>query len=77
MIREHDQVILCCDLPEEGLKQGDVGTVVHVTKGDEAYVVEFVTLDGETVAVEILESHQVRPVGPDEMQHARALESRT
>jgi ATP-dependent exoDNAse (exonuclease V) alpha subunit len=76
MIREHDPIILCCDLPEEGLKQGDIGTVVHITKGHDAYVVEFVTPDGETVAVEILEARQVRPIGPGEMQHARALESR-
>ena len=27
-IREHDLVVLTADIPEENLKQGDVGTVV-------------------------------------------------
>jgi hypothetical protein len=76
MIHEHDQVVLCCDLPEEGLKQGDVGTVVDIPHGGEAYVVEFMTLDGETVSVVVLERQQVRPVGHGEMQHARALAGR-
>ncbi|NIR97011.1 MAG: DUF4926 domain-containing protein, partial [Gammaproteobacteria bacterium] len=30
MTREHDSVALATDLPEESLKEGDVGTVVHV-----------------------------------------------
>ncbi|HEX9843433.1 MAG TPA: DUF4926 domain-containing protein, partial [bacterium] len=62
MIREHDSVVLAADLPEESLKEGDVGTVVHIYKDGAAYEVEFMTLDGETVAIVTLEKHQVRPV---------------
>lgn len=29
-IKEHDCIVLTADLPDEGLKAGDVGTVVHI-----------------------------------------------
>ena len=45
MIKEHDRIVLTSDLPGEGLKAGDVGTVVHVHKQGEAFEVEFLTLD--------------------------------
>ena len=35
---------------------------------------EFVTLDGETVAVVSVHASQVRPVGQREIAHVRALE---
>jgi hypothetical protein len=44
MMKEHDRLVLTGDLPEEGLKAGDVGTVVHVHRGGEAFEVEFVAL---------------------------------
>ena len=51
MIKEHDRIVLTSDLPKEGLKAGDVGTVIHVHEGGKAFEVEFLTLDGKTVAV--------------------------
>lgn len=73
MIREHDTVVLRRDLPALGLKQGDVGAVVHLY-GDEAAVeVEFVSGAGTTVGVETLELDDVRPLGSDEILHARAI----
>jgi hypothetical protein len=33
MIKEHDRKVLKSDIPAEGLKAGDVGTVVHVYRG--------------------------------------------
>ena len=50
MIKEHDRVVLKKEVPEQGLKTGDVGTVIHVHKKDKAFEVEFVALDGETLA---------------------------
>lgn len=52
MIRELDRVVLTKDLPEDGLKAGDVGTVTHVYRDGGAYEVEFLTLSGQTLAVE-------------------------
>ena len=51
MIKEHDVVILIQDLPEDRLKAGDVGTVVHIHQGGAGYEVEFMTLAGRTIAV--------------------------
>ena len=73
MIKEHDRVALKKNIPGQGLKAGDVGTVVHVYKRGEAFEVEFLTLHGETVAVATLEASQVRPVQKREITHARLL----
>jgi Domain of unknown function (DUF4926) len=73
-VKEHDCVVLTTDLPGEGLKSGDVGTVVHIHKDGAAYEVEFVTLTGRTVAVATVEASQLRPVGKRDITHARELE---
>ena len=39
MIRELDTVVLSRDLTEHGLKQGDIGAVVHCYKGGESFEV--------------------------------------
>ena len=73
MIKEHDRVALTEDMPEYGLKRGDIATVVmiHVIPG---YELEFVTLDGETVAVISAFPHQVLAIGRREIAQARELE---
>jgi len=73
MIKEHDRVALTEDLPEYGLKRGDIGTVVmvHSTPG---YELEFVMLAGETLAVISAFPHQVRAIGRREIAQARELE---
>lgn len=73
MIRELDCVVLACDLPEHGLKRGDVGTVVLVHAGA-GYEVEFMTLDGETLAVVSLRDEQLRPIGRREIANARLVQ---
>ena len=45
MIRELDAVVLTHDIPEHGLKKGDVGAVVHCYADGAAWEVEFVTRD--------------------------------
>jgi len=72
-IREHDRVVLMADLAAEKLATGDVGTVVHVYGDRKAFEVEFVALDGESVAVVTLERAQVRPVEHREITHARRV----
>ena len=71
MIKEHDRVILTTDIPNEGLETGDVGTVVHVYRKGEAFEVEFLTLDGDTVSVTTVPASQVRPVSKQDITHAR------
>ncbi|MBI3030621.1 MAG: DUF4926 domain-containing protein, partial [Candidatus Rokubacteria bacterium] len=50
MIQELDPVVLTRDLPEHGLKKGDVGAVVHCYADRATVEVEFVTAGGKTVA---------------------------
>ncbi len=72
MIRELDTVVLTVDLPEHRLRKGDIGTVVLV-HGERGYELEFVALDGETLAVASLDRSQVRPIGKGEIAHARQV----
>lgn len=72
-INEHDRVVLAVELSPEKLAPGDVGTVVHVYRDGAEFEVEFVSLDGETVAVVTLERAQIRPVARREITHARQM----
>lgn len=73
MIQEHERAILTRDIPEQGLKAGDVGTVVHVYHDGTAYEIEFFALDGRTLDVVTVEVGQVRPVDRRDMLHVREL----
>lgn len=77
MIKEHDRIVLTSDLPKEGLKAGDVGTVVHIHSKGEAYEVEFLTLDGRTATVATVQALHARPVTSRDLTHARLVESRS
>jgi hypothetical protein len=74
-IDELNAVALTCDLPEHGLKRGDVGTAVLVHGEGEGFEVEFVGYDGHTVALLTLEETQVRPLRASDIPHARELAS--
>ncbi len=73
MIEELECVVLTRDLPSSGLKAGDVGTVVMVFNGGEAYEVEFMTLSGETFALETLRADEVRPARGQKVAQAREV----
>jgi uncharacterized protein DUF4926 len=73
MIKEHDCVVLTQDLPDEGPRAGDIGTVVHIHQKGAGYEVEFMTLAGETVAIATLLPAQVRPIAPRDIAHVREL----
>jgi ATP-dependent exoDNAse (exonuclease V) alpha subunit len=75
MMKELDTVILTHDLAEHGLKQGDIGTVVHVYRDIASYEVEFVTGDGRTLAVLTLRPEEIRPIHNQEILHVRELVS--
>jgi len=70
-------VVLLHDMPAEGLRAGDVGVVVEVFRGGESappgYMVEFMTLTGETVSVVDVTADEVRPVSERDMPQARAM----
>ncbi len=58
MITEHASVVLTEDIAASGLQAGDVGVVIHIHREGAAYEVEFMTLDGGTLAIETLEARQ-------------------
>jgi Domain of unknown function (DUF4926) len=72
-IAEHDVLVLMRDLPELGLRKGDVGTAVQIYGDGKAYEVEFVTGSGRTLALETLEAKDLRPLGDAEILHSRSV----
>lgn len=74
MIKELDTVVLLRSVEEHGLEQGDIGAVVHRYAGEEKLCeVEFVTGEGQTVAVLTLNWDEIRPMDRHEILHAREL----
>lgn len=73
MINEYDNIVLTEDLPDSRLTKGDVGVVVHIHKGGEAYEVEFLAMDGSTVAVLTLEDSQVQIADSRMIPHVREI----
>ena len=76
MIKELDVVALERDLPEHGLVAGDLGTVVFdyaAAHPGPAYEVEFIALDGKTIAIVTLDADAVRSVREREIAHVRQV----
>ena len=64
--KELEPVVLTRDVPEHGLKAGDVGTLVNV--GSPVHLdVEFMTATGRTKAVVTLTEEAIRPARDEEM----------
>lgn len=74
MIAYLDPVVLTRDLPEEGLRRGDVGAVVH-EHAPGSYEVEFVTGAGTTLALLTLTRGALRPLAASDLLHVRERES--
>lgn len=68
----HETVVLNRDLPEQDLKQGDLGAVVMVY-GPDAYEVEFVSADGSTRALLLLKACELRAVSATDAIAVRPL----
>jgi hypothetical protein len=66
-----DTVVLNRDLPEHGLRAGDLGAVVEVYSA-EGLEVEFVRASGQTKALVTLKSADLRAVAATDMLAVRA-----
>lgn len=75
MIAEHERVVLLTDLPEHGLKNGNMGMIVHVYRDGKGYEVELMALDGETIDVVTLRATQIRTIHEREIADARTIEA--
>lgn len=49
MLKIHDVVKLKKDREDLGISSSDLGSVVDILQGGEAYIVEFIDDDGETI----------------------------
>ena len=67
-----DTVVLDRDLPEHGLRAGDLGAVVEVYE-PEGLEVEFVTAAGKTQALVTLNIKDVRPVQEGDLIAVRSV----
>ena len=65
-----DTIVLDRDLPEHGLRKGDVGAVVDVYEND-GLEVEFVTASGGTAALLTLNVRDVRLPAADDLVSVR------
>jgi Domain of unknown function (DUF4926) len=72
-IHELETVALERDLPEYGLRRGDLGAVVHLHTPD-ILEVEFVRASGETQALVTLAASDVHALGDDDLLTVRPLE---
>jgi hypothetical protein len=66
-----DTVVLTTDLPEHGLRAGDLGAIVELYDGENVEV-EFVRATGETKALVTLNASDVRSVAANDMLAVRA-----
>ncbi|HWR58216.1 MAG TPA: DUF4926 domain-containing protein [Thermodesulfovibrionales bacterium] len=76
MIRELDTVVLTHDIDKYGLKEGDIGAIVHCYSDGNAFEVEFVTAEGRTIAVFTLTSSDIRLMSNKEILHVREIAGR-
>ena len=65
-----DTIVLDRDIPEHGLRKGDLGAIVEVYAAD-AFEVEFVTASGRTAALLPLAARDIRPVADDDLVSVR------
>lgn len=73
MIKELDVVALTRSFPDFGLQAGDTGTVVDVSPDQNWFMVEFITNDGRTIAVETFEADAIREIGKREITQTRVV----
>lgn len=67
-----ETVVLDRDLPDHGLRKGDLGAVVHI-HGSGDLEVEFVTAAGRTEALVSLAPSDLRRVGDQDLVAVRPL----
>ena len=70
--RELETVVLERDIPERGLRKGDLGAVVELY-GPDGLEVEFVRASGKTQALVELKTNDVRSVRDEDLVSVRSI----
>jgi Domain of unknown function (DUF4926) len=68
-----DTVVLTRDIPDAGLRRGDLGAIVEV-HGPNAFEVEFVAASGRTQALVTLTGDDIRHVVDSDLVSVRSVE---
>lgn len=75
----YERVALTCDLPQFGMKRGDVATLVdrvpHPSGGPEGLVLEVSNALGDSLHVFVVTSDDVEPLSANEVLAVRQLAS--
>jgi len=71
--KELETVVLDRDLPEDGLRKGDLGAVVQVYEPD-GLEVEFVSASGRTEALVTLKEEDVRAIAEGDLVAVRRFD---
>ena len=64
MFKEHQQIVLTAPVTgdeQQELQPGDIGTIIHIHPTQKAFVAEFTSLHGETIAIATVLPSQARP----------------
>jgi len=73
MFKDLDTVVLMRDVPNVGLRRGDLGAIVEIY-GPNAFEVEFVAASGRTQALVTLAADDLRHVDDHDLISVRTLE---
>lgn len=71
-----EEVILLEDIPQKGLKKGDVSTIIEhhpVPDGEDGYSLEVFNVLGDTIAVITLPESAIAPLTENEVFSVRPL----
>ena len=68
-----DTVVLTREVPDAGLRRGDLGAIVEV-HGPNAFEVEFVAASGRTQALVTLTGDEIRHVVDSDLVSVRSVE---
>jgi len=69
-----DTVVLQRNMPDYGIKSGDIGAIVEISEPD-TIEVEFINGSGKTQALLTLKIEDVRPIAENEILSARSLKA--
>lgn len=75
----YSEVSLARDIPDQGLRRGDIATVVEhlpatqASGGEEGYVLEVFNAVGDSIGVAAVPASAVAPLRPDEVLTVRSV----
>ena len=76
--KSYTEIVLLKDVPEKGLKKGDIATIVEHHPADaseDGYSLEVFNAIGDTIAVVTVQESDIAPLKEDEILSVRSLKA--